>query len=127
MGAILKIAIMTLLMLLTCSLVQAQVCMSGPDLVKGSDAYKRVLAGSEKKEDVSQAFLFLGYVMGVADAGFLESNSLFKVPQNAVKGQLCAVVGKYLENHPEYWNNPIASILVEAALIEAFPDINARK
>jgi hypothetical protein len=58
-----------------------------------------------------------GYVMGVCDA----TTEPFNAPTSVTKGQICAVVSKYLKNHPERWSEP-AAFLVIKVLQEAFPN-----
>jgi len=50
---------------------------------------------------------------GVADA----NQNL--VPVGATKDQICAIVGKYLESHPEEWTQE-GAVIVKKALIKAF-------
>ena len=45
---------------------------------------------------------------------------IWQLPENATAKQAFAVVGKYLDDHPEDWSGP-ASLVVATALIAAFP------
>lgn len=65
--------------------------------------------------DSQEDSLFTGYVCGVAD-------SLWNLsyPTGVTIGQLCAIVGKYLEEHPEKLHLS-GSLLVISAFNEAFP------
>ncbi len=44
----------------------------------------------------------------------------FFAPANITVRQACTIVGEYLKEHPERWNEP-AHFLVLEALIQAFP------
>lgn len=83
--------------------------LSGNDLMKWLPDY-------EQNNGFSGG-LYLGYVSGIADLG---NKILFCSKQNVTRGQLAAIVGKYLRNHPESWQEE-ASTLVAAAIEEAFP------
>ncbi|TRZ50641.1 hypothetical protein D4S03_06450 [bacterium] len=64
-----------------------------------------------------QSGRYQGYVAGISDA---TADILWRLQKNVNMGQICAIVSKYLKNHPERWNES-AAILVIAALQEAFP------
>lgn len=80
------------------------------------------LAREYEKDDAdhgkiwSSAGLFSGYVLGVCDV----TGHLYSIPEAAPGEQICAVVAKYLKEHPEKWSDA-ASDLVISALKEAFP------
>lgn len=59
---------------------------------------------------------FLAYVAGVYDT----LSFAFSTPDGVTVGQICAIVSKYLKNHPERWSEA-ADLLVVDALREAFP------
>jgi hypothetical protein len=71
----------------------------------------------DRGTNYQNAAWFFGYVIGVADVG---NNLLFKIPQNATAGQLCAIVSKHLKENPEKWAMPADWLVVEA-LAKAFP------
>ena len=71
--------------------------------------------GYSEKGDTFHSGLFTGYVLGVNDG-----NVNNKIPEGVTVGQLCAIVGKYSEDHPEKWNQ-LGWLLVAEALREAFP------
>jgi hypothetical protein len=60
---------------------------------------------------------YMGYVSGIADAF---NEIAFKIPRNTKVNQLCAIVGKYLDNNPSEWNYT-AQVLVTKALMKEFP------
>lgn len=62
---------------------------------------------------------YRGFVFGVtrvAEYGL----KLLDIPNSVTVGQLCAIVGKYLEAHPEKWDTD-AALLVISALREFYP------
>jgi hypothetical protein len=91
------------------------VVLNGNDLVKNWKEYKKLDEG--RIHNVSDAGYFMGYVSGIVDA--FHSEFLFNPPYGSTVGQLCSVVGKWLDNHPEEWNKP-AGELVTKALQSAF-------
>jgi hypothetical protein len=62
---------------------------------------------------------FGGYVLAVSDTAE-HLLKFFVTPEGATRRQLCAVVSKFLKEHPERWSEP-AFLLVINALQEAFP------
>ena len=119
MSSTFKMAIMAgfvaLLMILSVSLAEAQF-MAGYELVQTWEEYKRINEGTVEEGDAWLGSLFMGYVTGVCDA----IGNLFELPSTVTVGQICSVVGKYLDGHPERCNEP-AFGLVLSAMIEAFP------
>ncbi len=94
--------------------------MSGNDLAVGMRVY--IKADKDyTKADYLLAGNYLGYVQGVAEA----TASDYSLPSGVTADQLCRVVAKFLEKHPERWNEP-ASLLVRNALQEAFPSFLLR-
>lgn len=76
-----------------------------------------------KPETTTEAFqlaFFLGYINGVVDAGSWAENQLYSIPADVSFGQICAVVGNYLDAHPEQWNKN-GSALIFKALSIAWP------
>ena len=70
---------------------------------------------SSMLQDIWQSGMFESYVLGVFDATW----TLYNAPLNSSRKQMYAIVGKYLDGHPERWSEP-ARDLVSAALQEAF-------
>ena len=61
---------------------------------------------------------YAGFILGVCDAYSL--NELICLGNGVTKGQILAIVAKFLKANPERWNEP-AFFLVVAALKGAFP------
>ena len=95
--------------------------ISGNDLAAGMRAYLKA-DKDYTKADFLLVGNYLGYVQGVADA----TASDYSLPDEVTTDQLCHIVAKFLEKHPERWNEP-ASSLVRKALQEAFPSYLIRK
>jgi hypothetical protein len=105
----------------------AEAQFSGQDLVDEWKAYQRVTSKSSgKRTDQVQAADYMGFLQGVWDTASYYDFT----PHGAGKGMtvhdLCRLVGKYLERHPERWHEP-AVILVMDALNEAFPSFPTRR
>ena len=88
---------------------------SGNALVPLMREYDKANANASDVDYV-KAREYGAYIMGVYDA----TEFLYNVPDRATRGQIMAVVSKYLKHHPEKWTEPAAS-LVMTALKEAFP------
>jgi hypothetical protein len=58
-----------------------------------------------------------GYILGSAENIDLK---WWSPPRDLTNGQVLGVVKKYLNDHPELWDQP-ASLLVNNSLIQAFP------
>jgi hypothetical protein len=43
----------------------------------------------------------------------------YNIPEGSDSGQICAIVVKFLKEHPEKWHEPASSLIIEA-LMEAF-------
>jgi hypothetical protein len=71
---------------------------------------------SSSKVNLVRVGVFLAYVTGVYDA----MSFAFSTPDGVTVGQICAIVSKYLKNHPERWPES-ADLLVVEALRESFP------
>ena len=89
--------------------------ISGNDLIAGMRVYLKA-DKDYTKADFLLAGNYLGYVQGVAEA----TASDYSLPDAVTADQLCLIVAKFLEKHPERWNEP-APNLVRNALQEAFP------
>lgn len=90
--------------------------LSGNDLVSLMREADKA-SSQDKSANYSSAHEYMGFVTGVCDA---TSGFLFSLPPGATRGQINAVVSKYLKAHPEEWSAP-AAFLVINALKEAFP------
>jgi len=77
--------------------------------------YKKYKAGQSYR--IFDTAYYLGYVDGVSDA---EDERWFSYPKETTTGQLCHVVGKWIDDHPEKWAET-PWVIVVTALKEAFP------
>ncbi len=89
---------------------------NGNKLVEFMREHDRFDRGDQNASLLSAA-RFSGYVIGVYDA---TEGIVFATQSNVTVGQINAVVGKYLKENPEKWNQP-AHLLVIEALQKAFP------
>ena len=60
---------------------------------------------------------YMGYVLGVVDA---YNGIEFSIPEGTQTRQMCIIVGRWLEEHPETWEKAAVS-LVKLALAEKYP------
>lgn len=66
-------------------------------------------------------FRAAGYYMGVVSGLVgLANGLLFAIPQTVTDKELCNVVGKWIDEHPERWGDAKDTIVTKA-LEEAFP------
>ena len=89
--------------------------MSGHDLAEGMKSYLK----AEKDYTPADFFLagnYLGYVQGVVEATISD----YSLPVELTPDDLCRVVARYLEKHPDQWKAP-ASDLVRDAIRKAYP------
>lgn len=85
--------------------------MDGNKLYDDAKVYKEVERTGFKIEHTYQTAFFCGYVIGVAEH--------LRTPAKVTHGQLCDIVVRYLEAHPEKRHLP-GAVLIEAAFNEAF-------
>jgi Rap1a immunity proteins len=88
---------------------------SGSDLAVIMPEWDKMYAKA-RGVDLEKAYIFGSYILGVYDA----TESQYSIPHGANKGQIIAVVSKYLKAHPEQRGDPAASLVMKA-LGEAFP------
>jgi hypothetical protein len=84
-----------------------------------------LLRDCSDRNDVSPFSFCLGYINGIRDGVVFASVGLgakpsFEISEKAELGQLKDVVTKYLNEHPED-RHLHAAVLVESALVKAFP------
>lgn len=92
---------------------------TGQKLMDGYLVYEKVKDGVAVT--ATEALLdgvFFGYTESVADYG--ASARILSLPDDVSVAQLCAIVGRYIEEHPELWNQP-GWFLALSALRDAFP------
>ena len=117
-----KIKMICFILLLTFLLSSSFVAKSyatfwdGNDLVKYMREYEKV-DKENRDTDFLMASQFVGYVIGVSDVYSSMLNK--KMPDGIEVKQICAIVAKFLKEHPEQWNF-YASFLILQALEKAF-------
>lgn len=95
---------------------------TGNDLVAELKFYNRAKGEVNSLTQFAQCMKCLHYICGIYDATEMD----YGVPDGAIKGdQLCAIVSKFMDEHPERWNEPAAD-LVREALQKAFPKKETR-
>lgn len=89
-------------------------------------AYERVQGnGAPDKADIATSGVYMGYVRGICDTltnvdALSGVSRPFEIPPAVSMAKVYAVVGKYLDDHPELWSSP-AIWLVMQALENAYP------
>lgn len=101
---------------------QAQaVFYDGNKLMEDYKEYKKASTSSENQSIVWVSDgLFMGYVQGVSDA--LDSKICWPAGEEVKLKAVCAIVGNYLEAHPEEWGKS-GDVIVLKALKKAYPCI----
>ena len=92
---------------------QSLYAMTGDDFVNRWQEYKKAHEG--RAYTLYDEAAYMGYVNGVAEA-----DPTIIYPKSTTIGQLCSVVGAWIDKHPEKWSDTPLSI-VTAALKEAYP------
>ena len=82
---------------------------TGLSLIENAHEWEKYYHGN-KNFSVPMASLFQGYVIGAIDA----HGETITTPDSFKADQACAIVSKYLENHPERLNEPAAILVVDA-------------
>jgi hypothetical protein len=113
MKAIYQGLIVTLLVFLISSVANAEF-YAGQKLVEDWNAYKMM---SKPKPLKSPKLLqgmahYMGYVVGVIDSNY---DVIFFPPDVTVE-QLLKAVGKYLDVHPEKWQEPAVNLVLQALM-----------
>ncbi len=88
---------------------------TGNVLVGSMREYEKAVR-NDPSRDLRLATAFTEFIAGVYDSREMD----FCTPERTTLGQIAAVVSKYLNAHPEQWNQA-AYLLVLLALKEAFP------
>jgi hypothetical protein len=88
---------------------------TGNTLIIGWREHQKLISGQDG--DIMEATEFTAYAIGVSDA---LNGIAFEIPKRATRDQVCVVVGRYLDAHPESWTSRGSDIVV-AALKAAFP------
>jgi hypothetical protein len=92
---------------------------TGRDLLAGWKAVQRMEAGQAGPAEREMASNYVGYLRGFGDAAahYTKRSSIYAVVTDA---DICRVVGKYLDEHPERLRE-FSGYLVADALNQAFP------
>ncbi len=88
---------------------------TGNELVNQWKEYQ--MSEAEQAYSSLKVGFYIGYVSGVSDTG---NGRWCFLPTGITTGQLCSVVGKWIEDHPERWTDRPFTI-VTTALRKAFP------
>jgi len=84
---------------------------------QGEDSFPAGSSPQENLKIMGNNGYCIGYLIGVTEGVDVK---LWSAPIPLKQPQVVAVVSKYLDDHPEKWDQP-ASALVRSALVEAFP------
>jgi hypothetical protein len=109
--------ILGLLLSLSCGAASAQF-IKGTQLREWLSADERVENGLQNHVDYTNSASGLGYITGIAET--FNVLGLLCIPDGVTRGQMQAIVSKYLKEHPEKWNSD-ANPIVYVALSSAFP------
>ena len=109
--------ILGVLLSLACATASAQF-IRGNQLREWIAADDRLENGTPISIDYANSASGLAYVTGIAET--FSILGLLCIPNGVTRGQMQAVVAKYLKEHPEKWNGD-ANPIVYVALSSAFP------
>jgi hypothetical protein len=106
-----------IILLLICLMLSLFICnayaemsfMSGSDLISRWRGYQAFERRNATHDDFLDTMFFMGYIEGVSDA---RESELITPPVTA--GELCIIVGKYLDEHPEELHESGADLVVKA-------------
>jgi len=62
-----------------------------------------------------RAGFYLGFVQGImmGSMGSEGNETIFCIPDGVTVGQICAIIGKYLDGHPEEWDRGAYHLIIE--------------
>lgn len=86
--------------------------------IKWHDYQKKVAGQAYTIGENTNAALYAGFVRGVVM--MLVADRMISLPDGSTVGQWCAVVGNYLDAHPEDWTTTDFLIVVKAT-VAAWP------
>jgi hypothetical protein len=92
--------------------------IDGNGLVRLMREFENAERPNPTKTTIADAADFMGFVAGVHDV--IEASGIVCSSDRATRGQIAAVVVKYLNDNPEKWSMP-GHLLVIDALRKAFP------
>lgn len=98
---------------------------TGKELHDWSLAYQRTENNSARGRDYYSASTYLGYIVGAIDGysyGLVQQGVPvpFYVPPQVTMTEICAVIGKYLDDHPQLWSYP-AGVIILDAIVTSYP------
>lgn len=86
----------------------------------GSELYSGATAYVENKSSF-KADYYMGYVAATMDAIGDSGVNYLNIPGNVSLDQACHIVKKYLDDHPDEWNQP-ATVIIFKSMVKAFPE-----
>jgi hypothetical protein len=108
-----------LILLLTIAAPAMAQFKKGSDLAPLWRSYKKSTSKSSST-DYRNNSVFMGYVEGVTDALIMSDSELLgAIAESMTTDKACAIVGKYLDDHPEEWHLS-GAVIVQKALRAAF-------
>lgn len=109
------------LAMVCCGTASAGDLYTGSELALRAAAWKRVVDNGGQSGDAYDAGTFAGFVLGVRDAALDQKLLCMTEDRLKIDGhQQFATVAKFLENHPERWNEP-SFLLTFEALRKLYP------
>lgn len=112
-----RLAVALMLVLFICTPVLASSSYEdGYSLQQDWREYQKSQQG-QKDYNLFKVAFYMGYVTGVVDS---LNGVAFTTTVGVTVDQNCAVVGKYIDDHPSEWNLE-ANYLVKKAMMKAFP------
>jgi hypothetical protein len=114
-----RLIVTIMLVLLTATPVFA-VSDDGFALAKNWHEYKKFYDGFDTRTTIikiDKVGEYMGFVKGVVDA--LDGRA-FAIPNNVMRGDVYAIVGKYLDDHPKELKESAVYLVIKALSI-AFP------
>ena len=119
MKTLFKSSISFVVVFVTVSFCYAGFFEKGTYLVQGWRAHQKIMQNQGGQIDYVLASGFVAYIKGVFDA----TENVYAFQAGVTVDQVIAIVGKYLDAHPEAWSEK-GSDLVIKALNQAFNGTN---
>ena len=88
----------------------AEAQLSGEKLVEGWKALQSMEAGMVGQYEIKEESFYAGYVRGVAEV----ISVFYDIPSDFIGEESNYLVGKYLDEHPERWNESAMQLVVAA-------------
>lgn len=118
-----KVLVALVIALLVPTVAQASYLSDGKGLVQLMREWEKANA-EDKETDYPKAWAFSAYVQGVQDATVVcfgeGPDRVYDAPKPFSLKQLSAAVAKYLNEHPEEWDDHAVDLVIRA-LRKAFP------